>query len=156
VGSTNGHGLVFELTPNSDGSWTEHVLHAFKGTDGANPGLGSLIFDASGNLYGTTVTGGDLNDCSTQSQGCGVIFELKPNSNGIWIEKVIYAFHGGADGALPLAGLILDSVGNLYGTTSEGGSTTCQLGCGVVFRLAPMSGGKWKERALYAFKGAKD
>lgn len=144
AGGANGDGVVFELTPKSDGSWSEHVLHTFKGTDGAEPNFDSLIFDASGNLYGTTVWGGNLSDCPIS--GCGVVFELMPQSNGIWNEKVLYAFKGGSDGGNPVAGLIFDSVGNLYGTASQG----------VLFRLAPTSGGKWHFKVLHAFTGGSD
>jgi uncharacterized repeat protein (TIGR03803 family) len=152
-GGTSNHGTVFELTPASDGGWSESVLYNFTGnTDGGQP-YASLIFDASGNLYGTTNFGGSTN-CS---QGCGTAFKLSPTS-GVWTETVLYAFTGSADGRAPNARLIFDAVGNLYGATSFGGNvnTVCSSGCGTVFELSPASGGTWKESVLYAFTGASD
>jgi uncharacterized repeat protein (TIGR03803 family) len=144
----SGYGTVFKLSPNSNGSWTERVLYAFtRGTDGSNPYSG-LIFDSSGNLYGTTAFGGSLG-CS--SDGCGVVFELSPNSNGEWTESVLYTF-GGTDGEGPAASLIFDAVGNLYSTTQFGGTA----GAGVVFKLTPNSKGKWTESVLHIFSGGMD
>jgi uncharacterized repeat protein (TIGR03803 family) len=134
-------GTVFQLTPGS-GAWTETVLHTFNGgNDGKNPVVG-LVRDPAGNLYGTAPAGGASN--------AGVIFEMTPGSEG-WTESVIYTFTGGADGSQPYAGLILDQAGNLYGTTSQGGSTNN----GVAFKLAPGSGG-WTESVLYTFNGTSD
>ena len=138
-------GVVFELSPNSSGGWTETVLHTFGGRDGAAP-WASLIFDAAGNLYGTTHDGGRY--------GGGVVFELSRNSSGGWTETVIHAFTGGNDGGQPSGNLTLDSAGNLYGTTTGGGNLVCRyitFGCGVVFKLALVSGGYWKESVLHAF-----
>ncbi|HZW92989.1 MAG TPA: choice-of-anchor tandem repeat GloVer-containing protein [Candidatus Eremiobacteraceae bacterium] len=140
----NGCGVVFKLSPSSTG-WHETVLHIFSGgKDGANPRAG-LILDASGNLYGTTSQGGIAADCG--GNGCGVVFELSPFSGGGWAEKELHSFTGGSDGAQPWAGLIFDTDGNLYGTTSAGGSS----GTGVVFELKPASGGGWKEAVLHTF-----
>jgi uncharacterized repeat protein (TIGR03803 family) len=142
--SQQGCGVVFELTPNPDGTWTESVLYTFNGgTDGALP-TARLAFDAAGNLYGTTAAGGGAN--------AGTVFRLTP-SGGAWIETVLHAFTGG-DGAVPIGGLILDATGNLYGTTSSGGSSAC--GCGVVFKLKHGSGGGWTERLLHSFTGGRD
>jgi hypothetical protein len=86
-GGVYGYGNVFRLTPNSNGGWTEHVLHQFTGgKQGAQPAAG-LTHDATGNLYGTTYYGGNLSNCSS---GCGVAFELTPNSNGGWKEIVLH------------------------------------------------------------------
>jgi uncharacterized repeat protein (TIGR03803 family) len=146
-----GCGVVFKLAPNSDGSWTESVLYTFTGgADGAVPAAG-LIFDQSGNLYGTASAGG--------AQGDGVVFELTPNADGTWTENVLHAFAGGKDGVGPVAGLILDQAGNLYGTTSGGGIIKCGgsgSGCGTVFKLAPNADGSWTETVLHAFAGGKD
>ena len=93
--STNGCGVVFKLTPNSDGSWTESVLHNFtKGADGAHPSTGSLIFDATGNLYGTAEDGANLSCKGGSFSGCGTIFKMTPNSNGSWAFSVLHAFAG--------------------------------------------------------------
>jgi len=143
-----GCGVVFRLTPHRDGSWTESVLHAFTGgNDGADPFAG-LIFDAAGNLYGTTAYGG--------ADGFGTVFELSTNADGTWKEKVLHHFTGGADGACPVAGLIFDRAGNLYGTTYEGGVTTsCHGGgCGVVFEMTPNANGSWKEEVIHRFLGS--
>jgi uncharacterized repeat protein (TIGR03803 family) len=134
-GATNGGcGTVFELTPNSDGSWTETVLYAFLGgSDGGIP-VGGVLFDKAGNLYGTTSMGGGSKQCG--SAGCGTIFELTPSSGGGWSETVLYSFclHSTNcdDGAEPQAGLILDPAGNLYGTTIYGGGSA-----GVAFKFTP-------------------
>jgi uncharacterized repeat protein (TIGR03803 family) len=146
-GGVYGQGTVFELTPSSNGRWAEHVLHDFTGgKDGAAP-YASPIFDAAGNLYGTTRYGG--------ASGNGTVFELMPDSNGQWTERVLHQFTGGKDGGQPWSGLILDSSGNLYGTTSEGGnSSDCAYSsCGVVFELTPSANGDWKEKVLHAFTG---
>lgn len=134
----NGDGTVFELSPSS-GGWTETV-HNFWAGDGAAPVAG-LIFDGSGNLYGTT-SGGGFNRY-------GVVFKLAPLSGGGWLRTILYNFKGGTDGAQPVAGLIFDGAGNLYGTTSGGGTG----GYGTVFELTPISGGEWTEKVLYGFKG---
>ena len=130
-----GCGTVFELSPREGGGWTETVLHSFgNGTDGAAPGAG-LVFDATGNLYGTTAVGGI--HCGLP--GCGTVFALSPNGSGGWTETVLHSFGNGTDGVVPAAGLIFDGTGNLYGTTIEGGiHNTCPDGytCGTVFELA--------------------
>ena len=120
-------GTVFELSPMLGGGWTETILHSFgNGTDGAGPGGGSLIFDAAGNLYGTTTLGGTFN-CPSDGGGCGTVFELTPTVGGAWTETVLYNFRRGSDGHLPYAGLIFDATGNLYGTTLAGGIYNCSI-----------------------------
>jgi uncharacterized repeat protein (TIGR03803 family) len=138
-----GCGAVFKLSPGS-GGWTGSVLHSFTGgKDGANPSAG-LIFDAAGNLYGTTTAGGP-SYCS--GYGCGVVFELTPTADGSWKERVLHHFTGGRDGGEPTAGLIFGPTGNLYGTTLLWG----HYGNGVVFKLALNSEGEWFEAVLHAF-----
>jgi uncharacterized repeat protein (TIGR03803 family) len=148
-----GGGVVFKLTPNPDGTWTESVVYSFEGQpDGANP-AGGLVLDATGDLYGTTVGGGSF--CSG---GCGTVFKLALNPDGIWTESVLHNFRLGAGGYNPLAGLILAG-GNLYGTTQYGGPTPCTTefqSCGVVFRLAPNPDGTWTESVLHSFRGSPD
>jgi uncharacterized repeat protein (TIGR03803 family) len=144
---------AFEMTPNSDGTWTEKVLHQFKGgTDGSQLGA-SLIVDQAGNLYGTTVNGGN-SKCN--GAGCGVVFELTPNGDGSWTESVLHRFTGGKDGGNPFAGLIFDGSGNLYGTGEIGGNLkACNIGCGVVFKLTPKADGSWTESVPHEFAGGK-
>jgi len=202
-----GCGVVFKLTPNSNGSWTESVLHTFNVADGAFPTSG-LIFDSAGNLYGTTFNGGTFdagtafklapnadrtwtesvlyNFCNLSTCGynpdaslvfdgagnlygtthgggsavcvCGTVFKLTPNSDGSWTESVLYLFNG-TDGAYPAAGLIFDTEGNLYGTTSYGGISSCSspnglYTCGTVFELTPNSDGSWAESVIRYFSSA--
>jgi len=140
-GGASGQGVVFKLAP--DG--TETVLHAFTGgSDGAYPGVGPLIADSAGNLYGTTTGGGG----GPGASGQGVVFKLSPDGT----ETVLHSFTLGSGGGGPLAGLIADSAGNLYGTTQVGGAS----GQGVVFKLAPNGTGGWTESVLYSFTGGSD
>ena len=161
AGQGGGSGVVFQLKPRADGSWTESVLHRFTGPpDGLEPAAG-LTFDTAGNLYGTTIYGGSGPDCG--SFGCGVVFELTPNADGSWNEKVVYSFcslMACADGALAIAGLIFDTAGSLYGTTAFGGSgsacTGSPSGCGVAFKLTPHTDGNWTESVLHSFTDSVD
>lgn len=147
-----GCGVVFELSPKSDGSWSQKVLYSFQGApDGAFPS-GTLVFDSSGTLYGTTSGGGTGNN-GCDFSGCGTIFALIPGSGSHWKENVVYSFQGGNDGASPRGGVIFDKANNLYGTTFYGGgSPYCTLSCGTVFELKP-AGRHWKEAVLYGFRG---
>ena len=126
--------------------------------DGAIPYAG-LTSDGYGNLYGTTA---GLSLDGYCQKGCGTVFEMMaPATNGgAWTYNVLYAFTmQNGDGAFPGSGLVLDAAGNLYGTTSGGGSNIgiCQYyGCGTVFELSPNSSGGWTETVLYAFKGGTD
>jgi uncharacterized repeat protein (TIGR03803 family) len=151
-GGTDNQGTVFEITPNSNGGWTESVLYNFTGSEDGGQPYGSLAFDSSGNLYGTTNFGGSTN-CNL---GCGTVFKLTPGSGG-WTESVLYTFTGGSDGREPYARLLLDASGNLYGTTLLGGTigSVCSSGCGTVFKLTHGSSG-WTESVLYAFEGGAD
>ena len=119
-----GCGVVFELSPSSGGQWTENVLYAFSGgTDGSIP-YTTPTRSQSGLLYGVTLAGGS-------SCGCGTVFQLA-ESSGNWTESTVYEFSG-SDGNEPDSTLILDNMGNLYGTTAEGGADSH----GVVFKLFP-------------------
>jgi hypothetical protein len=134
---------------------TETVLYAFKGvSDGGSP-QAALIADSAGNLYGTTEGGGAMTACAG---GCGVVFELtREKSLGKWTETVLYAFKGGKDGQAPMARLVFDANGALYGTTtSGGGSSNCPGGCGTAFRLTPPAakGKPWTNTVLHAFTGS--
>jgi uncharacterized repeat protein (TIGR03803 family) len=135
-GGKYGDGVVYELTPSSSGRWTETVLHSFSGgADGSCPFSG-VIFDAGGNLYGTTVDGGPIN--------CGTVFKLSP-STGAWKESIIHAFRS-TDGCFPWSSLTADATGALNGTTMSGGPNYS----GVAFKLTP-SGGRWSYTLLHTF-----
>lgn len=123
---------------------TEEILYAFTGITGFQP-VGNLIFDSAGNLYGTTTAGG-----SDNGEGHGLVYELSPAVGGGWTQTILYTFTGGSDGSEPLAGLVFDPAGNLYGTTAWGGF----YGYGVVFELSPASGGGWTEHVLYTFSNS--
>jgi hypothetical protein len=205
----NGCGVVFRLSRDLNGTWTETILYSFTGgADGQSPT--GLVFGPSGSLIGTTIYGGSS---SCVSPGCGVLFEVSRGSNGKWQEKVLYNFKGGAsgqnpkgivanssgdiygaagggvienacggvycgtvfeitgsrsgrkaslihtfhgaDGANVNGSLILDSAGNIFGTTQWGGKPCASPGCGVVFELASAKG-TWKEAVLYSFANGTD
>jgi uncharacterized repeat protein (TIGR03803 family) len=140
-GGTNNVGVVFELTPTAGGGWKETVLHNFSssGKDGYKP-YGGLVFDKSGNLYGTTTTGGVHFD--------GVVYELTPGANGKWSETIIHAFNETAgDGAAPYGAPVFDSEGNLYGSTDAGGKGLF----GTVYELIPGANRTWTEKILHSF-----
>lgn len=147
-GTTNddgpGYGTVFQLTPHSNGRWSEKILYNFgAGSDGFDP-VGGVVFDSQGNLYGVTSGGGGLG-CAEFS-GCGTIYELSPTPNGFWKETVLHRFTGGLDGSGPNA-LVIDTQGHIYGTAVNGGSGT---GAGVAFQLA-RSGPDWQFQVIYDF-----
>ena len=137
-GGANGQGTVFELTSNR-GAWTETVLHSFGEVDGASP-LSGVVFDGQGNLYGTTSAGG--------ADGMGTVYRLQPSGAG-WGEDVLYSFTNGIDGSTPVAGLIVDTSGNLYGATETGGTA----GGGTVFELSTTAGGSWSFTTLVSLSG---
>jgi uncharacterized repeat protein (TIGR03803 family) len=153
-GGAYNFGVAYELSPQAGGGWTETVLYNFgSGSDGERP-VGNLAFDAAGNLYGVTEGGGTNVTCEL---GCGTVFELSPVAGGGWTEAVLHNFNSnGSDGYGPQSALILDSAGNLYGTTPAGGSGTCPsalTGCGTVFELSRQSDGQWAEAILHNFAG---
>ena len=132
-----GYGTVFQLAP-SGGGWVKTILHSFQdGSDGAQP-AGDLIFDQSGNLYGTSSGGPSSN---------GTVFMLSPSIGG-WNFTVLYTFTGPPDGG-PMAGVVFDPAGNLYGTTVMGGVCTR----GSVFKLTPGEDG-WTFASLHDFCGS--
>lgn len=145
-----GTGVVFELSPQQNGTWTETVLHSFgSGRDGTAP-MGGLTFDHSGNLYGTTYQGGTGPQCIA---GCGTVFEISPGSGGLWTERVLYNFcsqSGCPDGENPTSGLLVDASGNVFGTTTGGG---LDQSLGLIFELSPGSSGQWIESVIYQFQG---
>jgi uncharacterized repeat protein (TIGR03803 family) len=137
----DGCGTVFKLTPKKSG-YTKSTIYSFgPGADASTP-LGTLVLDKKGALYGVTQYGGTRND--------GAVFKLTPGRSG-YNETVICSFQGGADGNFPQAGLAIDRLGSLYGTTFYGGTGSCDGGCGTVFKLTP-SGSGYDETILYTFK----
>ena len=145
-GGTVGAGTIFELSPGSNGIWTEKTLYSFAGgADGNAPYSHTLALDHSGNLYGVTEGGG--------TSGFGTVFELVAGTNGTWSKNILHSFTQEDDGGLPYAEqLVLDSSGNVYGTTLQAGAHDY----GVVFELVRGSNGSWSEKVLHAFAGGVD
>ena len=140
-GSDGGFQRVFELSPDGSGEWSASLVYEFNSTyDGNAPG--PVILDSQGNVYGANLDGGN---------GYGFIFELSPASGGGWTLTHLHDFVG-TDGSQPFWTLVMDSSGNLYGTTPAGGtSTACTGGCGVVFELTN-NNGVWTETVLHNFE----
>jgi uncharacterized repeat protein (TIGR03803 family) len=133
-------GTVFELTPRGK----ETILHIFQGgDDGIEPTAG-LLLDGAGNLFGATKFGGGTGGCNNgETNCCGTVFELAPDGT----ETVLYRFSGGSDGSEPAYALISDDKGNLFGTTTIGGTSY-----GVVFKVTP----KGMETVLHSFTAGDD
>jgi hypothetical protein len=135
-------------------AWKEHVLYSFQGGNNAQTPVGGVVFDKQGNLYGATIT--------------GTVYQLAPpmKKGDAWTEAVLYIFQGKSnnnDGMQPSSGLVIDSSGNLYGTTAYGGTGGCILlgilyGCGTVYELSPpaQKGAAWTETILYSFQSGND
>jgi uncharacterized repeat protein (TIGR03803 family) len=130
----HGSGGVFEMTK-VNGVWTETFIYSFSNAGDAQ---GGVVLDHAGNIYVASPAGGS---------GYGVIVQLTPGEFG-WTENILYRFTGGADGKYPVAGLLMDAAGNLYGATTFGGVNSG----GVVYELSP-SGGSWNFSVLYSFLG---
>jgi len=165
LGSKLGCGTVFELSPprQKDGKWTETVLYSFPTPKQGFVPAGDLVFDSAGNLYGATIYGGGYgtNCGDAYYKYCGAVFELSPPKikGGKWTEKTLHGFKGNTDGANPNGGLVLDSEGDVYGTTVLGGGTGCQgPGCGTAFELRPppKTGGAWTEKMIHIFTDGGD
>ncbi len=160
AGGPLGGGTVYQLAPPASGAgpWVLTTLHAFGAAgDGILPSYGGVIRDSSGALYGTTMHGGPASSACTL--GCGLIYKLTPPAPGRkdWTTSILYTFTGGADGGVPSAGVSFGPLGYLYGTASQGGtSTACRAGCGTVFALVPPAVGAtaWTENTLVDFNGA--
>jgi uncharacterized repeat protein (TIGR03803 family) len=144
-GGAFGFGTVFEISPSSGGGWTETGVHDFSNhdKDGEYP-RGGVVFDVSGNLYGTTPSGG--------AGTYGAVFELTPNAGAGWTEKLLHSFNN-KNGGVPYGAPVLNASGNLYGTASAGGGTSsaCNEGCGTVFELSPAAGGGRTMKVLHNF-----
>ena len=108
----NNLGAVYKLSPQQTGEWKERVLYSFRGGRDGQNSISNLVFDAAGNLYGTTSEGG---------LGSGVIFKLAPQPNGRFSESVVHTFQGPPDGAFAYNGMVPDGAGNFYGATVHGG-----------------------------------
>lgn len=143
AGGTANKGTVYKLSPNRGRQgWTQTVLYSFQGgADGVNP-VSGLTFDASGNLYGTTLQGG--------AGRLGTVFVLSPQSNGPWTHTVLYSFVGNGNAKSPNSSLSFDAFGALYGTAAGGA-----YGEGAIFKLTP-SNGSWTESRVYSFTGGAD
>jgi uncharacterized repeat protein (TIGR03803 family) len=139
-----GCGVAFQMTPNSDGTWTYHVMHRFANfpSDGQYPS--GLVLDASGSAYGVTGEGG------VHKQG--TVFKMTPSTGGHWKQTVLYDFPNCAEGCFPGRTLVFDKAGNLYGV-NNGGLPDCGYTCGVVFKLAPQKNGKWTYSVVHKFTG---
>lgn len=147
---TGGSGVVFKLSP----SGKETVLYSFQGgLFNKNPKdpQGGLLMDQAGNLYGTTISGGD-SSCATQGNVyCGTVYKLAKNGK----LTILHSFKGGPEGAAPSGSLLKDNAGNFYGTAFAGGDPNCTVlsaGCGVVFKLDPAG----KETVVHRFTGKAD
>ena len=143
-----GCGVIFKMTPTSDGSWTYDILHHFAShaTDGQTPTSG-LLMDNSGILYGATGLGGVYNQ--------GTVFKFAL-TNGRWKKTVLYDFPNCSIGCYPGGAMAFDKAGNLYGI-ADGGIVGHGCGgytCGVVFRLAPLQNGCWKYNVMHRFIGS--
>jgi uncharacterized repeat protein (TIGR03803 family) len=144
-------GVVFQLASDGAEGWNFNVIHTFTGSDfdGEAPS-GSVVFDAAGNMYGTTQIGG--------AGFCGVVYELKPMPDGRWEEKILHHFNNYRngvinDGCMPSSYLVFDKQGNIYGTTQRTGASDCatNAGCGTVFELSPQANGTWSETQIHRF-----
>jgi uncharacterized repeat protein (TIGR03803 family) len=146
-----GCGLVFQMRPRLDGTWSFRILYWFGAFAGDALLLnGGLVLDDKGNVYGSTEVGG--------STGTGTVFELSPKAQGqkgpstLYSETQLYTFPDCAQGCGPFGVLTRDSAGNLYGA-GGGGNQSCGGYCGVVYELSPQPGGTWKYILLHAFSG---
>ena len=151
-GGSGGGGTVFELSPSGRG-WTFSTLHSFTNwNEGLFP-FSDLVIDGAGNLYGALQQGGSSKPSRLGGNGCGTVFGLSP-SGGSWQFSLLHTFQGikegakAGDGIYPWGALAIDSAGNIYGTSFEGGTAACD--CGTVFKVS-QSGGKWKGQILHRF-----
>ena len=137
----DGCGVVFEMTPDGNGTWTYNLMHQFASTatDGQGP-YGGLILDSAGDFYGSTLAGG--------THSYGTIFKFS-NVGGTWQETILYNFSNCTLACYPEGTLAMDASGNLYGTAQGGRNSCAGYGCGVIFKLAPQSNGTWEYRTLY-------
>jgi hypothetical protein len=151
-GGNGGAGTVFKLTRGSNGAWLATVLHRFTWADGAGPKAG-LVFDAAGNLYGTTEGGGaSFIGFGFGNTGYGTVFKLTRGPNGTWSETVLHSFDNKQSdyGFFPQGRVVLDAAGNVYGVTKTGGPGGVGTS-GTVFKLSQNANGEWIETLLHSF-----
>jgi uncharacterized repeat protein (TIGR03803 family) len=151
----NGCGTVFKVAPprQPGGAWTETTLYNFPGAFPSPGGtLGGVTLDPKGALYGTTAALG--------GGRAGTVFRLTPTKGKHgqhWKHTLLYAFRGGADGAIPTGNVVFDSHGILYGVTHTGGKGDClNVGCGTAYQLRPGPTGRWRHKVLHIFAGGTD
>lgn len=144
----DGCGVIFEMTPNGDGTWTYHVLYRFASykDDGQSPAAG-LVMDSAGNFYGTTALGGPYGR-ALGGYGNGTLFKLS-FTNGKWKKTDLYDFPKCSEGCSPGWEMVFDKAGNLYGTAGGGVPDCGGYQCGVVYKLSPQKNGKWKYSVLH-------
>lgn len=141
-GGTFDSGVIYQIAPQSDGTFHESVLYSFGNTNDASTPSGPLVFDSAGTLYGVAATGGVANG--------GALYHLIPPSatGGAWTESVLFSFGSPtSSGNGPAGNLVFDSIGNLYGVTSAGGA---KQGYGVVYELSPATS-SWTQSILWQF-----
>ena len=150
-GGANNDGTVFRLVPSSSFCkiakcfpWKQDALHSFQNSvDGRYPLFGNIVFDPTGNIYGTNIGGGP-------SDG-GLVYQLQPAGDN-WTSSVLYSFKGNPDGRVPYGGVVRDNSGNLFGTTAFGGSGEW----GTIYKLTYIVGVGWKETVIYTFQNTTD
>jgi uncharacterized repeat protein (TIGR03803 family) len=157
-GKARGCGVVFELVRAKGGQWNERVLYSFKSLDDGAVPRSTLTIDRSGNIYGVTIAGGN-SGCAPRiwnQRGCGTVFELT-RAHSKWVKQTIHDFAGNAGGGHPSSSLVLDSSGNVYGTTLCGGAASCSTGAGagVFFMLQKNGSSGWRENLLHIFGQAR-
>jgi uncharacterized repeat protein (TIGR03803 family) len=160
---THGCGVVFQMKQHG-GGWVLTPLYPFTGFNDGDRPQAPVVFGPGGQLYGSTIYGGNIGVQDCEFGGCGVIFTLHPTATAChsaicdWIENPIYQFASLTDGFQPMDSLTFDQAGNVYGTTAYGGSLTCAFGepgCGTVFQLT-RSGSTWTKTAVHNFTGGSD
>jgi hypothetical protein len=157
-------GVAFELARSKNNGWAYSAIITFAGPGigGGGQPTGNLVFDSAGYLYGTTYYGGYVT-CTSSPGPCGTVYRLAPpqSKGGTWTEVVLHSFGGIPDGQFPGTGVALDSRGDVFGVTSEGGTGPCTdgegltIGCGTLFEVSPANRTSWNESILYEFSGPK-
>jgi len=148
AGGSHGKGAVFTLARDADGTYTERIIHSFTVADGDLPNS-TPVFDSAGNLYGTTYFGGNTNLCP--SDGCGVIYQLKKNSNGSW-DLIVLRELQKEDGWEAVGPVVFDRAGNLYAAAQAGGADSW----GTILKLTPRTSAPWPETIVHNFTNNPD